>query len=129
MQKRRNHHSRTPTQRMNRSCRTAELLSRPIELPRFSKKPPRQQQFSNFEPIAPAQATQQASTNHPAQHRLSAFSSTLQTIPDMDTVEDMEMDDINSRGSRLTSATRLRRCGTSDNSAIRLSHHTKNVWL
>ena len=74
----------------------------------------RQQQFSNFKP---------------AQHRPSAFSSTLQTIPDMDTVEDMEMDDINSRGSRLTSAARLRRCGTSDSSAIRLSHHTKNVWL
>src|SRR5947209_2763947 len=54
----------------------------------------RQQQFSNFKPIAPAQATQQANTNHPVHQKPSGFSSTLQTIPDMDTVEDMEMDDV-----------------------------------
>jgi transcription factor SFP1 len=54
----------------------------------------RQQQFSNFKPIAPAQATQQPNTNHPVHQRPSGFSSTLQTIPDMDTVEDMEMDDV-----------------------------------
>lgn len=54
----------------------------------------RQQQFSNFKPIAPAQSTQQANTSHPVHQRPSGFSSTLQTIPDMDTVEDMEMDDV-----------------------------------
>jgi hypothetical protein len=36
---------------------------------------------------------------------------------------------INSRGSRLTSAARPRRCGTSDSGTIRLSIHTKNVRL
>lgn len=54
----------------------------------------RQQQFSNFKPIAPAQSSQQANPNQTQQHRPAGFSSTLQTIPDMDTVEDMEMDDV-----------------------------------
>ena len=54
----------------------------------------RRQQYSSFKPIAPAQAPQQAMTTHTSQQRPSGFSSTLRTIPDMDTVEDMEMDDI-----------------------------------
>jgi transcription factor SFP1 len=54
----------------------------------------RQQQFSNFKPIAPAQASQQANASQTQYQRPAGFSSTLQTIPDMDTVEDMEMDDV-----------------------------------
>ena len=54
----------------------------------------RQQQYSNFKPIAPAQAPPHANTSQTSQQRPSGFSSTLQTIPDMDTVEDMEMDDV-----------------------------------
>ena len=53
-----------------------------------------QQQLNNFKPIAPAQSIQQNALNQQAQQRPPGFTSTLQTIPDMDTVEDMEMDDV-----------------------------------
>ncbi|KIX07918.1 uncharacterized protein Z518_02572 [Rhinocladiella mackenziei CBS 650.93] len=50
-----------------------------------------QQQLSQNAPGRPFGAQQTTTQNMPRQ---SGFSSTLQTIPDMDTVEDMEMDDI-----------------------------------
>lgn len=53
-----------------------------------------QQQPGNFKSIAPAQNIQQPNGNQQVQQRSGGFSGTLQTIPDMDTVEDMEMDDI-----------------------------------
>ena len=52
------------------------------------------QQQGSFKPIAPAQTStrpNQTQQNHP---RTSTFSRSLQTIPDMDTVDDMEMDDM-----------------------------------
>ena len=52
------------------------------------------QQQTNYKPIAPAQIS--ARSNQPQQEmqKASTFSSNLQAIPDMDTVEDMEMDDM-----------------------------------
>ena len=51
------------------------------------------QQQSSYKPIAPAQHIQQTG-QRPLQQRQGGYSSALQTIPDMDTVEDMEMDDV-----------------------------------
>ncbi len=53
-----------------------------------------QQQQGNFKPIAPAQNTSRPHQPQHNQPRSTMFSSNLQTIPDMDTVEDMEMDDM-----------------------------------
>ena len=50
-----------------------------------------QQQQSRDTPGRPFGSQSSASQNPPRQ---TGFASTLQTIPDMDTVEDMEMDDI-----------------------------------
>jgi len=51
------------------------------------------QQASTFKPIAPAQAVQQPSTMHQPRQRPIGYSTQLQTIPDVGTVDDMEMDD------------------------------------
>jgi transcription factor SFP1 len=53
-----------------------------------------QQQQNNFKPIAPAQTSTRPSQPQQDVRKASAFSTNLQTIPDMDTVEDMEMDDM-----------------------------------
>jgi transcription factor SFP1 len=53
-----------------------------------------QQHQGNFKPIAPAQTFARPTQPQQNQPKASAFSSNLQTIPDMDTVEDMEMDDM-----------------------------------
>lgn len=53
-----------------------------------------QQQQGNFKPIAPALTSARPDQTQQSQSRPSAFSSNLQNIPDMDAVEDMEMDDI-----------------------------------
>jgi transcription factor SFP1 len=53
-----------------------------------------QQQHGNFKPIAPAQMSARPSQTQQNQSKPSGFSSNLQTIPDMDTVDDMEMDDM-----------------------------------
>lgn len=52
------------------------------------------QQHGNFKPIAPAQASFPPNQPPLNQPKPAAFSSNLQTIPDMDAAEDLEMDDI-----------------------------------
>jgi transcription factor SFP1 len=53
-----------------------------------------QQQPGNFKPIAPAQTSTRPTQTQQPHPKASTFSSNLQTIPDMDTLEDMEMDDM-----------------------------------
>lgn len=54
----------------------------------------REPQSSHFQPIAPAQSLNQPPHQMPSQSKSSTFASNLQTIPDIDTLDDMEMDDI-----------------------------------
>ena len=56
-----------------------------------------QEAAGNFKSIAPAHPTLQSATNKNLQQRPSAYSHTLQTIPDMDTVDDMELDDVDEK--------------------------------
>lgn len=58
------------------------------------------QQQSNLRPIAPTQSSARPNQPHQNQPKPSAFTSNLQTIPDMDTVEDMEMDDVEGSGEK-----------------------------
>ena len=59
---------------------------------------------SQFKPIAPAQASAHSHQQVHNPVKASTFSSNLQTIPDIDTLEDMEMDDIDGTESKPVSA-------------------------
>jgi transcription factor SFP1 len=81
--------SNTAEQQQMPDTRTALATNAPAAVQQQA-----QQQQGNFKPIAPAQTSTRPNQMQQIQPRTSGFSSNLQTIPDMDAVEDMEMDDI-----------------------------------